>query len=83
MRTWQAIGGFSWKGEGAFWSWLSVIARTVVQKEARRLRAQKRAARGQVSLQQPVRTSDGSLGELVDLVRRSATSPSRAMQRDE
>ena len=59
------------------------MARTVVQIEARRLRAKKREVKREVSLQQPIQTSGGSSGEPVELIRQSATSPSQALRRDE
>jgi len=36
-----------------------------------------------VSLQAPVRTESGGVGELVDLLRKTMTSPSEAVRRDE
>ena len=83
IRAWQALEEFQWEAEGAFWSWLTTVVRSVVQMEARRLRAKKRDAKGQVSLQQHMRTPGGGIGEIADLVRKSITSPSQALCRDE
>lgn len=83
LRAWQGLADFTWQGEAAFSTWLDTIAMTVLRKEIRRLRAQKRDPRRELSLARPVPTPDGSLGELVELIHASGTSPSRALRRDE
>jgi RNA polymerase sigma-70 factor (ECF subfamily) len=81
--AWRSISEFRGRGEEAFWSWLATIARHAVQSEARKHGAKKRAAEGQQSLHDLVRTEGGGAKELLELLTRSSTSPSEALRRDE
>jgi RNA polymerase sigma-70 factor (subfamily 1) len=83
LKAWQAIGGFHWQGEEALWAWLGTLARHVIQDEARRIHTQKQDVNREVSLAQKVRSPHGDFGELVDLLKASATSPSDVLRRDE
>lgn len=83
LRAWQAIGSFTWQGEAAFFAWLVRIATTVFRMELRSLRTKKRDVKREVSLNCPVPAPGGGVGELVDLIRMSGASPSRALRRDE
>ena len=83
LEAWRSLGSFAWQGESAFWAWLGALARGVIHREARRFRAQKRAAQGEVSLAHRVRSPSGSSVELVELLRKSCASPSTALRRDE
>ena len=83
LQAWQSVRQFRGRGEDSFWAWLGTVATHVVGMQGRKAHAKKRDPGAEVSLNQPVRTSGGGPGELADLLKKSAVSPSSAFRRDE
>ncbi len=83
MRAWSSLEDLTWRGEEAFWAWLGTLARHVIQNKARDLQAKKRRLDREVSLDQQIRGPSSGFAELVDLLKASAVSPSKALRRDE
>jgi RNA polymerase sigma-70 factor (ECF subfamily) len=81
LQAWRSLDRFRGKDEEEFWRWLTAVAHNVVLMQARKLGAKKRAG-AEVPLPEQG-SSSGSLGQIVDILRQSAVSPSTALRRDE
>ena len=64
LQAWQDVGSFRGGTGGELFTWLKRIAEHTIGMQARRFKAKKRAAEGEVSLAQQVRTPEGGFGEL-------------------